>query len=336
MVLALFIGAKEKSFTEALLMKKFALGLDLGGTKLAAALVRSDGKVLEHIRISILEEKVNPKTAPKKIIYKMIEVTADFKKKYPEAFKNKNFAGVGLASTGPLNVEKGTLNKPSNFPGWNVVPICKLLQAELKKIGITKKIQFQNDAMASAIAEGAFGAAKKNKNFAVVTMGTGVGTGIIFNGKPAQFGGMGSEWGNALFMSADVKDSQDLFKYSFEGMASGTGILLRAQAMGFEGHTIEELVKKIEAGDVHYRKLFDDAADALAALCYNLSIGFNLEKILFSGGLIKIQYLYFERLKAHYNFLINLYGSDFKSQIQVAKCGNQAGVVGAAALAFKC
>lgn len=93
--------------------------------------------------------------------------------------------------------------------------------------------------------------------------------------------------------------------------------------------SVEELVDNPAA-----QVLFDDAADALAALCYNLSIGFNLEKILFSGGLIKVRHLYWNRLKNRYQLLVNEFNPEFRCPLQVAKCLNQAGVIGAARLPY--
>ncbi|GIL16825.1 MAG: glucokinase [Oligoflexia bacterium] len=316
--------------------QKFSVGIDLGGTKLAAALVDQKGEILAFHKESILDLKSikNPKQGQKKVVDLMVEMTSQFQKRFPEAFQKSKFAGVGLASAGPLNVEKGSLIHPVNFPGWKIVPIQKMLSEALKKKKLPSNVAFQNDAIAASLAEGWNGGAKGLQSYAAVTIGTGIGTGVIFNGQPCQTHGMGAEFGHLIAQNQFIKSAEDLPNHTIEGIASGTGILRRAKAEGFTGENIEELVQALEQGQSQYQALFDDAADTLAALCYNLSIGFNLEKILFSGGLIKVRHLYFDRLKARYQMLIQKMNPEFQCPLVVAKHLNQAGVLGAAYLPY--
>ena len=259
---------------------------------------------------------------------------SNFKKEFPSSFQAPHFAGVGLASAGPMNVDKGILLNPTNFPGWKTAPLQKDLTDVLRRQRIKGPVAFQNDAIAAALAEGWVGGAKNLKSFAVVTIGTGIGSGVIFHGKPVQTNGMGSEFGHLVIQNNLIKTAKDLRNNTVEGIASGTGILRRAKASGFKGNSIEELVQALEGGEKKYQIYFDDAADALAALCYNLSIGFNLEKILFSGGLIKVRSLYFDRMKKHYLDLVNEMNPYFRCPLQVAQGLNQAGVLGAAYLPY--
>lgn len=315
--------------------KTYTVGLDLGGTKLAAALIDHKGQILSFQKESILELKADTKKGPDKIVHLMGEMVASFQSRFPDCFKKGVFRGVGLASAGPLNVDKGSLIYPVNFPGWKIVPIRDLLAKELKRRRIQGPLVFQNDAIAAARAEGWIGWAEGLSSYAVVTIGTGIGSGVIFRGLPVQTNGMGSEFGHLIAQNDRIHSPQDLKKFTIEGLASGTGILRRArEEMGFQGDSIEDLVHALEAGETQYRLLFEEAADTLAALCYNLSIGFGLEKILFSGGLIKVRRLYFDRLKARYNALVTEFNPGFKCGLAVAKCLNQAGVVGAGALPY--
>ncbi len=318
--------------------KKYAIGFDLGGTKLAAALVDTTGKVIEYKKISVLEAKKDPKKGPQIIVTAMGQMAYDLFTDHKKLFtKTSPFVGVGLASAGPLNVKNGELIHPVNFPKWKVVPIQSLLQKELTKRGLKNcPVFFQNDAIAASFSEYAFGAAQGLKSFAVVTIGTGIGTGVIFNNQPLQTNGMGSEFGHLIYCGPSIIDPKiDLKNYTIEGIASGTGILRRAQhEYQFKGQTTEELTQAILEGDKKYQILFDQAAHALAVLIYNLSIGLNLEKVLLSGGLIKVKHLYFDQLKKHYQDLITNFNPQFKTKIQIAQTQNNAGVLGAAALAF--
>jgi len=316
--------------------KSFTIGLDLGGTKLASALLDQNGKMIDFIKVPVeMKKEGSALKTQKRVIGLMNDICHDFKKRFPTELDKKYFKGVGLASAGPLDTEKGLLINPVNFPGWKTVPIKKLLQETLNQSGLKTQVTFQNDAIAAALAEGWIGGAKNFDSYAIVTVGTGIGSGVIFNGKPCHSKGMGSEFGHLVCdMQSLIKNPKDLKKYTVEGIASGTALLRRAKEMGFKGESVEELVKAFKAGEKRYQVLFDEMAFALAIICYDLSIGFHLDGIFISGGLIKIKELYFEQTKKHYQTLINEFNPKFKTKISIAKTGNHAGVIGAGYLPY--
>lgn len=258
----------------------------------------------------------------------MADIAVDFKNRFPKETGGKSFLGIGLASAGPLNAAEGKLINPVNYPGWKVVPIRDLVEKEIQSRGFKAKVHFQHDATAAALAEGWVGAAKGMASYAVVTVGTGVGSGVIFNHFPVQSRGMGSEYGHTIVDFKNLQKHPDrLHHCTVEGFASGTGLLRRARDLGFQGQSVEDLVQV--AAEEKYQALFKEMAWALACLCYDLSIGYNLEKIFLSGGLIKIKHLYFNQLKAHYKNLIQQMNPAFECKIEIAKTKNHAGVLGA-------
>ncbi|AGH94506.1 ROK family protein [Pseudobdellovibrio exovorus] len=313
------------------LKHSYTIGFDLGGTKLAAALVRSDGKILDFIKVPVnLHKTASAKKSQTQVIQLMADLAMDFKARYPDFCVSSVFRGVGLASAGPLNVETGCLINPANFRGWKTVPIKKLLQQELQNRRFRTHVYFQNDAMAAALAEGWVGAAKQNRSYAVVTVGTGIGSGLILNGQPCQSRGAGSEFGHILVdLSSLKKDLSQRSQFSVEGYASGTALLHRARQLGFKGSSVEELVLE---NNPRYQELYNDMALALAILCYNLSIGFNLDAIYLSGGLIKIKKLYFNKMRTYYRQLVRQFNPQFECSLSIAKTQNQAGILGAAYL----
>lgn len=319
-------------------MKKtsYTIGLDLGGTKLASALLNQNGEIIDFIKVPVeMTKDGSALKTQKRVISLMADICHDFKKRYPKETSDKLFKGVGLASAGPLDTEKGLLINPINFPGWKKVSIRDDLAKELAKQKVKTKVAFQNDAIAAALAEGWIGGAREMETYAVVTVGTGIGTGVIFNGKPCHSKGMGSEFGHLVAdMNSVMKNPKELKKFTVEGLASGTGILRRAKEMGFRGESVEELVHAYRAGKKEYQILFDEMAFALAILCYDLSIGFHLDGIFLSGGLIKIKDLYLENLKSNYSNLITEFNPNFKTKITPAKTGNHAGVIGAGYLPY--
>lgn len=314
-------------------MISYTIGLDLGGTKLASSLVRSDGKMISSQKDSVVALKAleNVKKSQALMIELMIQHCLFYFKNFPEFTNSKKFKGIGLASAGPLNVEKGELIDPSNFPLWKKFTIVKKLEEALKKSKRPSKVYFQNDAVAAALAEGWTGAAKGLSSYAVITVGTGIGTGVIFNHRPVQSRGMGSEFGHLI---VDQSGSTSFYRKTVEGIASGTALVQRANTeFNFPCQQVEEIVDALSVRP-DLLKLFEDAAVALASLCFNLSIGFNLEKILFSGGLSQVSHLYMDRLHEKYKENINSFNTSFKAPLQMAKTGNRAGTLGAARLPY--
>lgn len=313
--------------------KTFTIGFDLGGTKLAAALLDNHGEMADFIKVPVeMKREKSAIQTQKRVISLMADIAMDFKKRFPKETSGKHFLGIGLASAGPLNAEQGKLIYPVNYPGWKIVPIRDLVETEVQSRGFKAKVHFQHDATAAALAEGWVGGGKGMNSFAVVSVGTGVGTGVIFNGFPAQSRGMGSEYGHTIVDFKRLQESPDrLHDCTVEGIASGTGLLRKAKEMGFTGTSVEEL---IESKDPKYQILFKEMSWALACLCYDLSIGYNLEKIFLSGGLIKIKNLYFNDLKNNYKKMIHLMNSDFECKIEIAKTKNHAGVLGAGYLPY--
>lgn len=317
---------------------QFTIGLDLGGTKLASALLDQNGTIIDYIKIPVeMKKDKSPKKTQERVIALMNDICQDFKNRFPTECSPKHFKGIGLASAGPLNVEKGELINPVNYPGWKIVPIKKLLQDQIIKNKFKSTVYFQNDAVAAALAEGWIGGAKNLENFAVVTVGTGIGTGVIFNSRPCQFAGMGSEFGHLLVDIGNLSNQSNLktrHYHTVEGIASGTALQRRANEIGANIKSVEELVVLYKNDPKKYQFLFDDMSFALASLFYNLSIGLNLESIFISGGLIKIKELYLKNSIKIYNELISDFNKSYKCKVEVAKTMNNAGVIGAGYLPF--
>lgn len=326
--------------------QKYTVGIDLGGTKVLAALVDPHGNILKQSRRPTVPpwlaeqdpskgSHVLSATEIKKHIAYVIFAMADAAVEVMSDIKKDECVGIGLASAGPMNIEKGTLEYPSNFKGWKIVPIVELLEKELRVRGVRSAVHFQNDAIASALGEGWIGRARNCHTYAVVTVGTGIGSGVIFNGKPAQSGGMGSEWGHVLVNIPGIKEDPDSFaERSVEGIASGTGLIRRARARGFKGNTTADLAEAARTGNKVAQELFSDCSEALASLIYSLSLGFHPQKFVVSGGMLKIRELYLPRAITLYRELINRKNPNFRAPVEIAQLGTEAGVIGAAYLPY--
>jgi glucokinase len=326
--------------------QKYSVGIDLGGTKVLAALVDQDGNIVKQARRPTVPSWMAEQDPSKgthllsqseirKHISYVISAMADAAAEVMWKLPTEDCLGIGLASAGPMNIEKGTLEYPSNFKGWKIVPIVELLERELKDRGIRGRVHFQNDAIASALGEGWKGSAQNCKTYVVVTVGTGIGSGVIFNGKPAQSGGMGSEWGHILVNVPGIaKDPESFAERSVEGLASGTGLILRARKRGFKGETTADLAKAAKEGNRIALELFSECSEALASMMYTLSLGFHPQKIVFSGGMLKIRELYLPKAITLYRELIKLKNPNFRAPVEIARLGSEAGVIGAAYLPY--
>lgn len=158
--------------------EKYAVGVDLGGTNIKIGIVSDKGKLVKSISIKT-EADCGPKNVIANII-KGVELTLA---------KNKlKIQGIGIGCPGVVSIKKGIVENAPNLPGWKNVKLGPIIK---EKFGY--KVHLENDANAAAIGELIFGSGKKLDSFVMVTLGTGVGGGIVFNKKifRGEFGAAG-------------------------------------------------------------------------------------------------------------------------------------------------
>lgn len=205
-------------------MKEYYLGFDIGGTKCAAVL-----GVLEDDVMTILDKKAFPTETEKgweHSIENMFSSALDLLRK--NHLDKVNIESIGISCGGPLDSKKGVIMSPPNLPGWDNVPITKMCE---EKFGV--RAYLQNDANACAVAEWKFGAAKGTENAVFLTFGTGMGAGLILNGKLYEgTNGMAGEIGHIrMENNGPVGYGKE---GSFEGFCSGGGIAQTAKTMVLE------------------------------------------------------------------------------------------------------
>jgi glucokinase len=193
------------------------LGFDIGGTK-CAVILGKDG--CEEIRI--VEKEVTPTNKPP---YEMIEALFSMAESMLQrhSVKESDLQGIGISCGGPLNSKKGVVLSPPNLPGWDNIPIVELARNRFKK-----NVLLQNDANAGAIAEWKYGAGKGYENLIFFTFGTGMGAGLILNGK--LYSGTSDLAGEVGHIRLAEMGPVGFGKAgSFEGFCSGGGIAQLAQ-----------------------------------------------------------------------------------------------------------
>jgi glucokinase len=158
--------------------EKYAIGVDLGGTNIKIGIVSDKGKLVKSISI-----KTDADRGPKSVIANIIKGIETI------LIKNKlKIQGIGIGCPGVVSIKKGIIENAPNLPGWKNVKLGPIIK---EKFGY--KVHLENDANAAAIGELMFGAGKKFDSFIMVTLGTGVGGGIVFNKKifRGEFGAAG-------------------------------------------------------------------------------------------------------------------------------------------------
>ncbi len=193
-------------------MKKpetYYLGYDIGGTKCSIVLGDQDFNIYEKVFFKTKVERG------------FEEVLKEFKEHTYKLFENydqKNLLKIGISCGGPLDSKKGVIKSPPNLPGWDHVPIVDIFKEEFQV-----DVAIQNDANACAIAEWMMGAGVGTQNMIFLTFGTGMGAGLILNGKIyAGTNDLGGEVGHIRM--ADEGPVGFGKAGSFEGFCSGGGI----------------------------------------------------------------------------------------------------------------
>ena len=210
------------------------LGIDIGGTKCAITLGDENGQVLRKERF----------------LTTSVDETIENIIKYAKELKGDNevFAS-GVSCGGPLDEEKGIILSPPNLPGWDEIHIKEKLEDALKiPCGV------RNDANACAMAEFYFGAGRGTKNMVFMTFGTGLGAGLILNGK--LYSGTNGNAGELGHIRLGAFGPSGYGKCgSFEGFCSGSGLkeigrafareaIQRGEKVSFIGENIDDFEVK--------------------------------------------------------------------------------------------
>lgn len=225
------------------------LGFDIGGTKCAVITAEWDGSNIKSLRKEKFTTDLN--LTPVQIIGNMITLADSILEDKPDA--------VGISCGGPLDSKKGIIMSPPNLPGWDNVEIVKQIEAHYRV-----PAHLQNDANACAVAEWKFGAGKGCNNLVFLTFGTGLGAGLILDGK--LYSGTNDNAGEVGHIRLNNFGPVGYGKSgSFEGFCSGGGIARLGYMKALEKVQMGEypmyFKKGYTADDVN-AKTVADAADA--------------------------------------------------------------------------
>ena len=317
-------------------MDKKLIGIDLGGTTIKFAILTLAGEIQQKwsIDTNVLDEGSH-------IVPDIIESVNHHLALYN--MTPDQFVGIGMGTPGTVDLEKGTVVGAYNL-NWKTVQNVK---AEIEK-GTGIKFALDNDANVAALGERWMGAGDNASDVVFMTLGTGVGGGIIANGKMVHGMGAGGEVGH-VNVQPDGYACTCGNKGCLETYASATGVVRVARDMAEEYAGDSELKKALDNGDEVTAKLVFDLAKAgdklavnivervcryLGLACANLASTLNPEYIVIGGGVSAAGEFLLERVQKYFaQFAFPTIRNT--TQIKLAQLGNDAGVIGAASLALK-
>lgn len=311
-------------------MKKYVIGIDLGGTKISTALSTFDGEIIKNVVVPTKADEGEPA-----VMGRLIKTVEDVLKEANVDIDEVEALGIG--SPGPLDSNKGIIIATPNLPfkNYNVVQPLK------DKFNIP--VYLDNDANVAAIGEYMFGAGKGKENIVYFTVSTGIGGGAILNGRiyrgstcnaleightTIALDGPRCNCGNVGCLEA-VSSGTAIGRRGREAVATNVETSLRK----YDNITSYEVFKEAEAGDEVAKDIVDEALNYLGIVVANAVAIFDPQMIIIGGGVTQVGDILFDRVRQVVKKRC------FKTmaeacQVVPAGLGTKAGVVGAVALAI--
>ncbi len=297
------------------------IGIDLGGTKVAAGLVTTTGKILVEKKLPSHLERGWPG-----LKQQLLELITELKQK-------TKVKAIGIGSAGPLHAPSGKLLDPTNF-GWpaKVIPIAKELQTRLKI-----PVRLENDAAAAVLAESWKGSA--GKNCIAITLGTGLGVGTVIDGKLHRGArGLHAEVGHLLLRPGDPTALCGCGNYGCsEAFLSGTNFAKRVAAQWKKpGLKAEEIVQLAASGHNGALAILEEYSQYMADFLHNLVVLYYPEKVILCGSFAQAHPHFLPQTKARLRVLLERRLKTLKifPEIRVSRLGSGAGILGAAYVAL--
>ncbi|MBN1639786.1 MAG: ROK family protein [Anaerolineae bacterium] len=304
--------------------RSIAVGIDIGGTKIAVAAVTAEGTLLSRVEIATEAARGFPDG--------LRRITALVRRAMAEAGDEEAaLAAIGIGCPGPLDPLAGTIDNPYTLPTWDGVDIVTPLRT---RFGVP--VALENDADAAAMGECWLGAGRGGRTVVMVTIGTGIGGGVIVDGRIYRgAGGAHPEIGH-LALDPDGPACYCGIAGCWESLASGSAIAEAARkrlpAHDAETITGERVIAMARAGDPIARAVVDRAAQATARGVFSL-INLYLPDIVVLGGGVMAAYDLFAPV-IHDVVSRDTMAPVGQIAVRRAALGNDAGLYGAARIAF--
>lgn len=306
------------------------LALDIGGTKLAAGVVDAAGAV-HSFHVAPTEPARGPGDGLERLFELGRRALAD---------SDVSVGAVGIGCGGPLDSEGGVLLAPLHLPGWRDVPVVHLAQE-----AFDRPAALENDATAAAAGEHRFGAGAGTRHMVYLTLSTGVGGGVIVDGRLYRGAmGNGGELGHVTVDCYGRLCRGCGRKGCLEAYASGTSIAERAaealaasdeasMLAALERPTAADVTAAARDGDPLAVRLWDETVAALACGLTSIVNLFEPELVVLGGGVTRVGEQLLGPVRAEVQaHAVRPAGSDLA--IVQSALGDHVGIVGAAAIVY--
>ncbi|HXJ41934.1 MAG TPA: ROK family protein [Bryobacteraceae bacterium] len=297
----------------------YSIGLDHGGTNLRAAAVSRDGKMLDKV-----SGRTQYSEGREAILGDMVEAIETLRQR----FGVENLAGIGIGVPGFISLQEGIIRNCNNITALENFPIREEIG---RRLGT--KIILENDANAAALGEKWIGAGRHVDDLVMLTLGTGVGGGIISNGRVLRgIYGMAAELGH-ITVVPNGNPCGCGNRGCVEKHASATAITAQARMLGLGGDqvTARDVYDLAKAGNPKAQMIFAGMGEALGVVLAMLINSFNFPLYLLAGGMIAgwdafAPAMLEETRRRSFTFRTTV------TTIEKAELGNEAGLYGAAYL----
>ena len=314
-------------------MVKNRIGIDVGGTNVKIALVNEKGQIIYSNSVPTRAEMGYEYTVNniKQAIYDLMKETK---------LEPKNIEGIGFGFPGQVDYKAGIVRNAPNIPGWVEVPIAKLIEDEFH---IPTRVD--NDVRCAALGELKYGAGKGCENLICITVGTGIGSGLIVNGKLVR--GASNAAGEIGHIKLQMQDGPICGcgdTGCLEAFASGPSIVAMAEdyIKGGKSTKFREMAKSTpitpyivseaaKAGDPVAKRIFTIIGEYIGIGMASVVNLLNPEKIIVGGGVADAGDILMEPLKETLKKRAMKIAGD-AVEVVPAQLGNTAGVIGASLL----
>ena len=302
-------------------MTPYSIGLDLGGTNLRAAAVSDEGRMLEKVsgRTQYWEGR-------EAIIYDMVEAIETLRARHGVA----HLKGIGIGVPGFISLKDGIIRNCNNIASLENFPIREEIG---RRLGT--RIILENDANAAALGEKWIGAGRQVDDLVMLTLGTGVGGGIISGGRVLRGGhGMAGELGH-ITVVPDGNPCGCGNQGCVEKYASATSVTAQARMLGLgdESLTARDLYEMAKGGNEKAQVIYNAMGESLGILLAMLINAFDFPLYLIAGGMIAGWDAFAPAMIAEAKRRSFTFRTE-DTRVAMAQLGNEAGLYGAAYLPF--
>lgn len=291
---------------------KNIIGIDLGGTYIKMGLVTKGGHIVTRKKLV---------TPSGKNYNKVIDLII-------ENLPSKNVSGIGFGVPGLVDSERGIVHALVNIPGWKNVPLQKIIE---KRTRIPAVID--NDVNCMVLGEAAFGAAKGKHDVFGITLGTGVGGGIIINGRIYRGSSFTAGEVGHVTVEKDGPRCNCGNRGCLEAIVGNKRIVARyKKGKKIKGNITPIMIQEAaEKGDQYAKKIWQETGEYIGIALAGIVNVLNPQLIVIGGGIAKAGDLLMNSIRATVKRRAMPVARE-KVQIKFSKLGNDAGILGAAAL----